>query len=1480
MFSRNRVTRSFDRRQPSPTAEPLESRMMLASISALFFNSNFWGATSRVFPADPNPEDADISGNADNGVGSISLDGVHHDPADPTGVAVRDPDAIESLAPPDVFRLHFDGAPAAGIRADNFSALYTGRFRIPDDGDDTPNEDVSVAFIANTDDDGHLYVDGDLVSTDPGAHPARNAVNVAPARTYRENTAVDFVLLHADQPGSADAAVLWSINGAPPVPVPMTHISAGPTLPDRPGLTLTGTTHHQVSFSISDDSTSEQRFELWRKPAAEPDSAYVKINDVGINAPFVNDATVLPGTSYTYTLRTVYFLGAGLASDPVTVTTAPPPPPVVLSGLDAYSFNDDWWARSSEVRPSPRLDTFFVGTGARLTGADVHQFVPGADLVFGDNEHDPSVRPGGSPHPQIRDNSHSTVLTGKLVITEPGEYQVLLQSDDDGLVVVDNVITSADLSTHTLRDPRVDLPILDRFTNPITLTAGEHDLTIFHSEQAASSGLRLTWIRPGQTVPELVPAANLHAITPPPAAPSAIQVTDPRGTSAVVSFQDNAPSELKNLVEVATDAAFTRNVRRVPVGIRVTTGAPFANPTSVRVFGLSPGTHYFVRVTAMNFEGSASAVAEFNSGPEQPPAAPTTLAGRAISPDKVRLTWTDNAFDELGFRVSRRIGFTGDFVEVATLPADTRAYVDTLPPGTPPGTAIYYQIVAFNNAGDSTPASNATGIVAGGAGGTGLRRRAWTSLDQSLNNDNLLDNVLCIVGEPARSGDGSAQAPVIDDVSGVTVAGIPGDTIAAEWVGEIQAEEFKAYEFSIITSDGGRLFINDVEVIDGAWRDQPESESFSEPIILTAGQKVRVRLQMYARGGGATARLRWNGPGNAREDVPVSFMFPTVAANDAVAQVPLRPVSYPEVFWLPVQPDGTRRVALRWQDNAFGEAGYEVQRATNSTFSGAVTIVTANSGPGQDLVIDSSNPDPNRDHYYRVRPVGAPDSAWVNAGSAHADPGLGSDDSFDVFSFATPEMVTLNNRASVTAEGSLKLTHNQSDRWATAYINRAVDIGRDFRVSYDQQVGNSSGADGMGFVIHNATATSPAGIDAVPLRALGGGGGAMGLAGITNSVAILFDFHDGLDAFGVYTNGQVPPAGPLSNHQLRDNSAGAVHEPNGDIDLRNAGNNLDGVGSLNIEDNTTWRVDLEYDDEAGLLTVRLGRVSFVGSVTPLHTSKWHVNVAETIGTREAVMGWGAGTGGPSARMEVRKFTYEGERVVCHCDPLVEEVCVRGSAWSTAFKTYMEAQGLGDDVYGYRVDNKTGEQAMLPWVNVNEIILRANAPMTLRPEVIAVTGDRPGGNYTVTTVNQLDPQTFVLVLDRPLGSLSTGGENGVRVDVTIPGIGIGGGNYTLRLNALQGDVNHASEVTHSVVAADFSDVKNRFFRSTAAPGPAGPSQYTVFHDVDGSGGILANDFSFVKARFFDSLQTTPFPLVVPQTALFTNKRLKSIVADLL
>jgi ELWxxDGT repeat protein len=223
-------------------------------------------------------------------------------------------------------------------------------------------------------------------------------------------------------------------------------------------------------------------------------------------------------------------------------------------------------------------------------------------------------------------------------------------------------------------------------------------------------------------------------------------------------------------------------------------------------------------------------------------------------------------------------------------------------------------------------------------------------------------------------------------------------------------------------------------------------------------------------------------------------------------------------------------------------------------------------------------------------------------------------------------------------------------------------------------------------------------------------------------------------------------------------------------------------------------------------------------------------------------------------------------------PTPAQVFVRGSAWSAAFKQSLD--DAGDGAYGFRVGDQ-GAGGVLPWVNVNEVVVRlAEAPLvagTPSPAMVAFQSQR-GLAYAVTQVRAVpgDPKAFVFALDRPLGGdAATGGD---RLTLTVRGAGIGGADLALRLDVLQGDVDRGG----TVLAQDFSEVKKRFFRSAADPGPAGDTQYTPYHDVDGSGEILANDYGEVKRRFFHALPPAP---VAPAAGATASRRQRPTAREL-
>ena len=101
------------------------------------------------------------------------------------------------------------------------------------------------------------------------------------------------------------------------------------------------------------------------------------------------------------------------------------------------------------------------------------------------------------------------------------------------------------------------------------------------------------------------------------------------------------------------------------------------------------------QANALAIDQTAPTVAAFRQGVAQPPAAPSGLAAVANSQVQVSLAWTDNASDETEFLVERSEDGV-NFSQVASLPADTVAYLDT---GLSADTQYNYRVRARNAAG-------------------------------------------------------------------------------------------------------------------------------------------------------------------------------------------------------------------------------------------------------------------------------------------------------------------------------------------------------------------------------------------------------------------------------------------------------------------------------------------------------------------------------------------------------------------------------------------------------------------------------------------------------------------------------------------------------------------------------------------------------------------------------------------------------------
>ncbi|MBX3228241.1 MAG: trypsin-like serine protease [Labilithrix sp.] len=97
---------------------------------------------------------------------------------------------------------------------------------------------------------------------------------------------------------------------------------------------------------------------------------------------------------------------------------------------------------------------------------------------------------------------------------------------------------------------------------------------------------------------------------------------------------------------------------------------------------------------------------------------------------------------------------------------------------------------------------------------------------------------------------------------------IERDSFAARWSGKLTAPTSETYTLEVRGDDGFRLYVDGAIVID-EWRDHSPTTR-SARVAFTAGQPRAIKLEYYESTGGATARLSWSSPSQAKQVVPRS----------------------------------------------------------------------------------------------------------------------------------------------------------------------------------------------------------------------------------------------------------------------------------------------------------------------------------------------------------------------------------------------------------------------------------------------------------------------------------------------------------------------------------------------------------------------------------------------------------------------------------
>jgi predicted outer membrane repeat protein len=236
-----------------------------------------------------------------------------------------------------------------------------------------------------------------------------------------------------------------------------------------------------------------------------------------------------------------------------------------------------------------------------------------------------------------------------------------------------------------------------------------------------------------------------------------------------------------------------------------------------------------------------------------------------------------------------------------------------------------------------------------------------------------------------------------------------------------------------------------------------------------------------------------------------------------------------------------------------------------------------------------------------------------------------------------------------------------------------------------------------------------------------------------------------------------------------------------------------------------------------------------------------------------------GDGASGARIDIGAFEYGG------APPTVTAVRVGSTSWAPSFRQVADPTALD---LGYLIPAGAAQLDVLPWTNINQIMLTFSKPMVTSLGDLRLRGVNTASYDALITGFGYDPGTLtatwtlsqVLPKDRYVISLNdtatdtTGsaldGEWANGADAFPSGNGIAGTDFDFNVNILPGDIVSSGAVNNG----DFAAFANAFGQ---------PSASFLRSDLNGSGGTVNNgDFSAFAPTFGTSL---PAPAVAALSA---------------
>ncbi len=466
-----------------------------------------------------------------------------------------------------------------------------------------------------------------------------------------------------------------------------------PSAPAPPNvLTATAASNTRIDLTWIDNSNNEDGFKIEIK--AGPSGTYTEIATAGANATAYSSIGLEANTQYYYRVRAFNGIGASSYSNQAIATTLPDPP-ATPSGLTATTvsntqINFAWVDNSGNetgFKIERKLGSAVTYTEIATVGANVTSYSnAGLDVNTAYNYRVRAYNTGGH-------SVYSNVASAATLPNPPAAPSVLAATAASNnridLAWQDNATDELGFIIERKTGAEGTYAVIDTVGANVKTYASlglAASTQYFYQVRAYNAGGNSAYSN----------AANATTPIDPPAAPSSLAATAVSNTQINLTWTDNAANEGGFKIERKTGAAGTY-AEIATVG---------ANAASYSSKGLTASTQYFYRVRAFNVTGNSSYSNEANATTlPDPPAAPSSLQAAAVSNIQINLTWTDNATNEAGFKIERKLSSAATYTQIALVGANVTTYLNT---GLSSNTAYSYRVRAYNADGHSVFSNTAS----------------------------------------------------------------------------------------------------------------------------------------------------------------------------------------------------------------------------------------------------------------------------------------------------------------------------------------------------------------------------------------------------------------------------------------------------------------------------------------------------------------------------------------------------------------------------------------------------------------------------------------------------------------------------------------------------------------------------------------------------------------------------------------------------